>query len=187
VVLYREANGKWSAKPAGKDGIGLSTVLERGAHFSLGRFSLAVETHVGSPKSFVQSRAPRQIDGLVGTSLPIQLLKQDIVSMGALKAPVLIAGETGTGKEIVARGLHRQSEHAGGPFLPVNCGGLSESMLEDTLLVTNGEPLQEPKLREEVFSNRPMEGLSSSMKSASCPSPNKPRYSGCSTTSRCDA
>jgi transcriptional regulator with PAS, ATPase and Fis domain len=48
-------------------------------------------------------------------------------------APVLIVGETGTGKELVAKGLHIRSNRPTGPFVAVNCGGLTASLLEDTL------------------------------------------------------
>jgi len=49
------------------------------------------------------------------------------------RLPVLLVGETGTGKEVAARALHRYSHAAGGPFVPVNCGALAESIAEGEL------------------------------------------------------
>lgn len=49
------------------------------------------------------------------------------------EAPVLISGETGTGKELVARAIHYLGPRRGGPFVPVNCGALPDNLLEDEL------------------------------------------------------
>jgi DNA-binding NtrC family response regulator len=71
--------------------------------------------------------------GLVGQSSQMQVLKINIANLAPLSAPVLITGETGTGKELVSRGLHLCSGRSSGLFVAVNCGGLTDSLMEDTL------------------------------------------------------
>ena len=62
---------------------------------------------------------------LLGEAPEIRALREDILDLAESDAPVLIAGETGTGKELVARALHDLSEHSDGPFLALNCAALS--------------------------------------------------------------
>ena len=70
---------------------------------------------------------------LVGTSPPFRKVVAQIERMAAIDATVLIAGETGTGKEVAARAIHYLSERAHKPFVPVNCGALAESLVESEL------------------------------------------------------
>ncbi|ULA62920.1 MAG: Sigma-54-dependent Fis family transcriptional regulator [Nitrospira sp.] len=60
-------------------------------------------------------------------------LKQQIAQVAPSNAPVLIQGETGSGKEVAARLLHEFSRRAGGPFLAINCGAVSRELLESEL------------------------------------------------------
>jgi two-component system, NtrC family, response regulator HydG len=71
--------------------------------------------------------------GLVGQSPPMLQLFDHIERVAPTGANVLITGETGTGKELVARAIHSLSTRAQGPFVPVNCSALSESLLESEL------------------------------------------------------
>ncbi len=71
--------------------------------------------------------------GLIGESEPMQAVFHAIEKAAAVKANVLITGESGTGKELVARAVHYQSARAAHPFVPVNCGGIPESLLESEL------------------------------------------------------
>ncbi len=70
---------------------------------------------------------------LVGDSKPMHRVKQLIAKVSPTTSTVLILGETGTGKELVARALHDQSLRADMPFVAVNCGGLPESLIESEL------------------------------------------------------
>jgi two-component system nitrogen regulation response regulator GlnG len=66
--------------------------------------------------------------GLVGESAEIETVRQQIARVAPLPVPVLLRGETGTGKEVVARALHEHSPRAGGPFLSVNLAALPTSL-----------------------------------------------------------
>jgi DNA-binding NtrC family response regulator len=70
---------------------------------------------------------------LIGAS-PLFLAACRLVQrLAPCTAPVLVQGETGTGKELFARAIHYLSERRGGPFVPVNCGALPDTLLESEL------------------------------------------------------
>jgi two-component system response regulator HydG len=70
---------------------------------------------------------------LIGTSSEMQELREEIARISASEAKVLITGETGVGKELVARAIHTSSRRASGPFVAMNCAGMPESLLETEL------------------------------------------------------
>ena len=70
---------------------------------------------------------------IIGKTRPMQRLYRLIEDVAPSKASVLIRGESGSGKELVARALHMGSDRVDGPFVQVNCSALSESLLESEL------------------------------------------------------
>jgi DNA-binding NtrC family response regulator len=73
------------------------------------------------------------LSGLIGNSPAMQEIYRVTRQVAASSATVLLTGETGTGKELIARAIHEQSSRASGPYIRVNCGALSESLLESEL------------------------------------------------------
>ncbi len=73
------------------------------------------------------------ITGIIGNSPAMQEVYRLTRRVAGSNASVLILGETGVGKELIASAIHRLSHRGGGPFIRVNCGALSESLLESEL------------------------------------------------------
>ncbi|MBI2896415.1 MAG: sigma 54-dependent Fis family transcriptional regulator [Deltaproteobacteria bacterium] len=106
-------------------------VLGDGAEIVLGRTHLkleAFEEEVG-----VAPLATDRLGQLLGTSPAMQQLYGLVERVAATDLPVLIAGETGTGKELVARELHARSPRAAGPFEVLDCGALPETLADSAL------------------------------------------------------
>lgn len=78
----------------------------------------------------------QQVEGrsdLIGDSPGMQRVKKLIDKLAPTDSAVLILGETGTGKEMVARRIHEQSERSNAPFVAVNCGAIPENLVESEL------------------------------------------------------
>lgn len=83
-----------------------------------------LKKHVGGRTSF---------DDLVGDSAPMRMVKSFGARAAKSAIPVLITGESGVGKEVIARALHGASDRAGKPFVAVNCGALPANLVESIL------------------------------------------------------
>ena len=77
--------------------------------------------------------ADRSEQAILGQSAAVESLRRQVVAFAATDADVLILGETGSGKELVARTLHRLSARREARFLAINCGALPETMIESEL------------------------------------------------------
>lgn len=78
-------------------------------------------------------RARHTLKDLRGESLPMQEVRQAIMLYARSPATVLLQGETGTGKELAAQAIHRESPRARQAFVAINCGAIAESLLESEL------------------------------------------------------
>jgi len=81
-------------------------------------------------KRFEQTRG---FCGIVGRDVSMQRIFDSIRELARVNVPILIQGDSGTGKEMVANALHQLSPRSSGPFVPVNCGALPEGTLESEL------------------------------------------------------
>lgn len=88
---------------------------------------------LGRQISLLQSHQEHSFDNIIGESKSISLIKEQGKRFAELDLPVLISGETGTGKELIARALHQASSRAKAPFLAINCSALPEHLLESEL------------------------------------------------------
>ena len=76
---------------------------------------------------------PPIVPGMVGRSRPMQDLARAVRGFAAVPWPVLVTGETGTGKELVARALHELSPRADKPFVAINCAAIPDELAESVL------------------------------------------------------
>ena len=103
------------------------------------RFVVMVETSMG--RTIAGSTSLTLVDPLVAKVKPYFLFRSPVMKRALIHLPqisvseqtVLITGETGSGKEIVARGIHVLSSRSSGPFVPINCGAVPESLIEGEL------------------------------------------------------
>ena len=73
------------------------------------------------------------LPGVIGASEAIREVARTTRQVAPARACVLIVGETGSGKELIARAIHDLSPRQSGPYIRVNCGALTESLLESEL------------------------------------------------------
>jgi DNA-binding NtrC family response regulator len=102
-----------------------------GTTLLVGRTALRIEPEA-QPLDLPPSQA-RRFGELVGDSLAIREVFAVLERVAASDATLLVEGETGTGKELVARAVHEASSRRRGPFVAVDCGALPESLLESEL------------------------------------------------------
>jgi formate hydrogenlyase transcriptional activator len=111
------------------------------------QFAVAIENHriaaeiqqlkerLGEERTYLEGEptAERQFPEIVGDSLPLRRVLDQVLTVAESEATVLILGETGTGKELIAHAIHRMSRVKDGPFIKVNCAAIPTGLLESEL------------------------------------------------------
>ena len=116
--------GACDVLPKSLDGGQLQQSIERVARLADLEQEARGATVVGGPEEF---------SGMLGMSASINRIFDAIRKVSTSDAPILITGESGTGKELTARAIHARGLRRQGPFIPINCGAIPESLLESEL------------------------------------------------------
>jgi DNA-binding NtrC family response regulator len=109
----------------------LEAKLSSGATVAVGRTKLRVD--IGHEPLKVTLSARERFGAVLGSSAAMRRVYALMEMVASNEAIVLLQGETGTGKEIVARAIHDESMRAPGPFVAVDCGALAENLIESEL------------------------------------------------------
>jgi DNA-binding NtrC family response regulator len=116
------------------------TVLDPGDGFTIGPFLLRLAENEEEVSSWVRPTDKVGLEqsghpgtGLVGSSTEMTKLFEMLKKVAAVGATALIVGETGTGKELVARAVHDLSDRRSAPFVAINCGAISPDLVESEL------------------------------------------------------
>ena len=119
--------------------VGFSDARARGAHWRAGARNRARPPAAGPGRVVARDRSTRarsrrdRAASLIGSTPPMQALRSSIDRVAATDFTVLLEGESGVGKELVARQIHESSRRRHGPFVAVNCAALVETLLEAEL------------------------------------------------------
>ncbi len=114
------------------EGIRISSAeVPAGAVLRLG--GTAVRIEISDEPAFVDVSDRESFGELVGGSLEMRRLYAMLERIAPTDSTVLVQGETGTGKDVVARSIHAASKRAEGPFVPLDCGAVPESLFESEL------------------------------------------------------
>jgi two-component system response regulator PilR (NtrC family) len=112
----------------------ISKPLDLGALRKMIAATLRLRDDDAAPHDETQPVAvPPVLVKLLGQSKPMQQLRQMIAKVARSQAPVHVSGDSGTGKELVAKLIHESGPRRDGPFVPVNCGAIPSELMESEL------------------------------------------------------
>ncbi len=95
---------------------------------------LKLKNHLADDNKYLQNELRRQQSNkIVGADFGLSQVMQKVQQVSPLESPVLLLGETGVGKELVANAIHYSSKYRDGPFIKVNCGAIPETLIDSEL------------------------------------------------------
>jgi DNA-binding NtrC family response regulator len=130
VVVAAERDRAAAAVACMKAGAADYVVVGDGVQLAATLTALAAKNDGPRMRAAAPDAPPDPLAGLVGTSPAMQDLRTLVHTGAGTDAHVLLEGETGTGKEVVARALHQLGRRAPGPFVPINCAAVPETLAE---------------------------------------------------------
>jgi DNA-binding NtrC family response regulator len=131
ITGYATVEGAVEAVKAGAEEYLTKPFTDEELFSAVSRALDKLRLRMASQEQFPQSLRSRY--GLLGESEAMNEVLGAIAKAASTPATALISGQSGTGKELVARAIHYSSKRASAPFVPVNCGGIPESLLESEL------------------------------------------------------
>jgi len=125
---YSEQDTRFLLLAADQIALGLANLLLRAEVQKL-------KSEFGEQEVYVEDEAPREpsFEGVIGRSPALQRVLRDVDVVAPTDSGVLIQGETGTGKELIARAIHNRSDRRDRPFIKVNCAAIPSGLLESEL------------------------------------------------------
>ncbi|MGE5303958.1 MAG: sigma-54 interaction domain-containing protein [Alphaproteobacteria bacterium] len=123
IVTARNLRCKWLGRPVSETE--LLALIEAAIRCK--------ESAYARPSGHGEALVPVEFEGLVSFTLTMQFVIQHIMEAAASDIPVLITGETGTGKDLVAAAIHKRSSRKNFPYVPVNMGAISSELVASEL------------------------------------------------------
>jgi two-component system, NtrC family, response regulator AtoC len=120
-----------SLRLAGKMDVTVRCELEDAAYMAAQRIELCERKLWSREES--EEPATLEIEGMIGNSRPMQILRRSIETAARCDSTTLITGESGTGKELAAYAIHDLGSRVDKPFIAINCGAFTEALLESEL------------------------------------------------------
>ena len=131
LAILRESVERYEASGRFEFEVTLATELSVGDLIALSAAPVVeLSTETLAP---VKVTPPRGVHAIVSVSDEMSQVKSAVTQFADLHLPVLVSGETGTGKELVARAIHEASKRAKRPFIAINCGAIPDALIESEL------------------------------------------------------